>query len=91
VSGETQTLLAIRNQTAQMVLLAPDASANTKKLFTDKCSFYQVDMRQYGSKESLGMAIGKNERSAVAICDHGLAQTVAKQLELDAMQTVEGR
>ncbi len=53
VSGELQTLNAIKNGSAMLVIIAEDASDNTRKLFTDKCSFYNVPVRMYGQKEEL--------------------------------------
>ena len=46
VSGEFQTLDAIRNGSAMLVIVAEDASGNTRKLFTDKCSYYGVIVEQ---------------------------------------------
>ena len=37
-SGEFQTETAVKSQTAYLVVVAEDASDNTKKLFHDKCS-----------------------------------------------------
>jgi ribosomal protein L7Ae-like RNA K-turn-binding protein len=68
-----------------LVIVAQDASANTKKLFYDKCTFYQVPVRQYGEKSVLGRAIGKEERSSLAVCDAGLAKAVTGQLEQDVV------
>ena len=42
VSGEFAVKEAVRGQTAELVLVAGDASDNTKKLFHDKCSFYKM-------------------------------------------------
>ena len=70
VSGEFQTEDAVKN-----------ASANTKKLFHDKCSYYEVPVYEYGTKEELGWAIGRNLRSSVGVCDAGLADALIKQLE----------
>lgn len=81
-SGEFQTLEAIKMGNAFMVIVAQDASDNTKKLFHDKCSFYEVPVYEYGSKEELGRAIGKDLRSSLAVCDEGLANAVIKQLEM---------
>lgn len=81
-SGEFQTLEAIKMGNAFMVIVARDASDNTKKLFHDKCSFYEVPVYEYGSKEELGRAIGKDLRSSLAVCDEGLANAVIKQLEM---------
>lgn len=82
VSGEFQTLESVRSGSAMLVIIAEDASANTKKLFTDKCSFYEVPMYQYETKENLGRAIGKEVRSSLAVCDAGLADAIMKQLEI---------
>ena len=42
VSGEFATEKAVKSFKACLVIVAEDASDNTKKLFQDKCSFYEV-------------------------------------------------
>ena len=81
VSGEFQTENAVKNGSAMLVIIAEDASANTKKLFTDKCSFYQVPVYEFGTKAELGRAIGKDLRSSLGVCSAGLADAIIKQLE----------
>ena len=81
VSGEFQTLEAIKKGSAMLVIIAEDASDNTKKLFSDKCLFYQIPVFQYGTREELGKAIGKDLRSSVGVCDAGLADAVIRQLK----------
>ena len=76
VSGEFQTEDAVKKGSAMLVIVAEDASANTKKLFHDKCSYYEVPVYEYGTKEELGWA-----RSSVGVCDAGLADALIKQLE----------
>ncbi len=83
VSGEFQTEEAVKKNTAMLIIVATDASQNTKKLFHNKCSFYQVPIYEYGTKEILGRAIGKDSRSSVGICDEGLADAIIKQLEME--------
>lgn len=80
VSGEFQTEEAVKTGSAMLVIVAEDASANTKKLFHDKCSFYEVPVYEYGMKEELGRAIGKDIRSSLAVCDAGLADAIIKHL-----------
>lgn len=80
VSGEFQTEDAVKNGSAVLVIVAEDASENTKKLFKDKCSYYEVPVYMYGTKESLGRAIGKDLRSSLAITDAGLAQAIEKAM-----------
>lgn len=81
VSGEYQTESAVKDGSAMLVIVAEDASANTKKLFNDKCSFYEVPVLEYGTKTDLGRAIGKDIRSSLAVCDVGLAETIQKAIE----------
>ena len=54
VSGEFQTEAAVKGGSALLVIVAQDASANTKKLFHDKCSFYEVPILEYGTKIGIG-------------------------------------
>ncbi len=81
VSGEFQTLEAVKKGSAMLVIIAEDASDNTKKLFSDKCSSYRVPMFRYGTKEELGRAVGKDLRSSIGVCDAGLADAVIRQLD----------
>lgn len=83
VSGEFQSLEAIKKGSAMLVIIAEDASDNTKKMFSDKCSFYEVPVFRYGTKEALGKAIGKDFRSSVCVCDAGLADAIIKQLKVE--------
>lgn len=82
VSGEFQTLEAVRSGQARAVLVAEDASENTGKLFRDKCQYYQVPLYVFGTKEELGRAIGKDLRASLAVCDPGLAAAVGKHLDV---------
>lgn len=81
VSGEFQTVESVKTGSAMLIIIAEDASENTKKLFRDKCSYYEVPIREYGTKEMLGRAIGKDLRSSLGICDAGLADAIIKQME----------
>ena len=86
VSGGLQTLNAVKDGSAMLVIVAEDASENTKKQFVDKCSFYEVPLKMYGSREALGRAIGKEMRSSLAVIDTGLAQSVMRYLESESGQ-----
>ena len=80
-SGEFATESAVKDGSASLVIVAEDASENTKKLFSNKCSFYEVPYYIYGTKEELGHAMGKDLRSSLAVVDDGIAQAVIKHLE----------
>lgn len=81
VSGEFQTENAVKDGSAMLVIVALDASANTKKLFTNKCATKQIPVYEYGTKENLGRAIGRDLRSSLAIRNAGLAEAIIKHLE----------
>lgn len=77
-SGEFSTEKAVKSHRAHLVLVAEDASDNTKKMFTNMCAFYQVPIRIYGTKETLGRAMGKELRASLALLDRGFAGSVLK-------------
>lgn len=80
-SGEFQTETAVKSGTACLVVVAEDASENTKKLFRDKCSYYKIPVIIMGTKEELGHAIGKEFRASVAVLDAGFADAVMKKFK----------
>ena len=81
VSGEFSTEKAVKEGKASLVIVAEDASDNTKKLFLDKCDFYQVPVYIYGDKEQIGNAIGKELRASLAIVDTGFAKSIERELQ----------
>ena len=80
-AGEVSAESAIKNQTAKLLIVAEDASANTKKKFYNSSEFYKIKMVYYGNKEELGKAVGKAERSVMAVCDDGFAKKLEGLLE----------
>ncbi|MFI3201461.1 MAG: ribosomal L7Ae/L30e/S12e/Gadd45 family protein [Eubacteriales bacterium] len=80
VSGEFMTEKAVKEGKAFRVIVASDASDNTKKNFTNMCEFYKVPLMIYATKEELGHGIGKQMRASVAITDKGFADAINKKL-----------
>lgn len=80
VSGEFSTEKAVKGMKAYAVIVAKDASDNTKKKFSDMCSFRNVPIFFYSDKDTLGHAIGNEMRASVAILDEGLAKSIIKKL-----------
>ena len=81
-SGEFSTEKSVKSGKGFLVLVAADASENTKKKFRDMCKFYKVPMIVYGDKDTLGHAMGKQFRASLAILDEGFAKGIRKQLEI---------
>ncbi|MCI8484769.1 MAG: 50S ribosomal protein L7ae [Lachnospiraceae bacterium] len=81
-SGEFSTEKAVKSRQAFLVVVSAEASENTKKMFRNMCSFYQVPMYLYESKEALGHAIGKQFRASLAVLDEGFAKSLVEKLKL---------
>ena len=80
VSGSFMCEDAVKNRKAKLVIIAEDAQKNTVGTIGNKCKYYNIPFRFYGTKEALGHAIGKGERSCVAVTDQGLANSIIKLL-----------
>lgn len=85
VSGEFAVENAAKSQKAHVVIVANDASDNTRKKFYNMCSFYEVPIVSYSTKEGLGHAIGKDYRAVAAITDAGLAGAVIKNINQEVV------
>ena len=80
VSGEFSTEKAVKTGSAWMVIVSEAASENTKKMFRNMCTFYEVPMYVYGTKEDLGHCMGKEFRASLAVTDEGFAKSIEKRL-----------
>ena len=78
-SGSPTVLDAVRKNRAKLVIIAEDASPNTKKQFLDKCEYYKIPSYIIFSKAEISHAIGK-ERAVCAFTDNGFAQSFKKLL-----------
>lgn len=81
VTGEFSTEKAVKEGSAYLVVVAGDASDNTKKKFRNMCDYYQVAIKVFADKNSLGNACGKEFRASLAVTDEGLANAVVKQID----------
>lgn len=82
VSGEFSTEKAVKSGSACLVIVSEEASENTRKLFTDKCTYYKVPICYFGGKGELGHAMGKEMRASLAVTDEGLAKAIVKQMNI---------
>lgn len=87
VSGEFMTEKAVKAGNARLVFVGTDASVNTKKNFRNMCEFYRVPYFEYGTKEELGHAMGKEMRASLAVIDDGFAKSLKKHLEETVNET----
>lgn len=80
-SGEFMTESEVKSGRATLVVIAEDASDNTKKKFQDMCEFYEVPIIVYGDKDTLGHAMGKQFRASLAILDEGFTKGILKEMK----------
>lgn len=80
VAGEFSVEKAVKEQKARLVIVSEEASDNTKKLFTDKCTYYKIPIYVYGSREELGKATGNKDRVSIAVLDSGFSKSIISML-----------
>ena len=81
ISSGEMVLSSIRSKQASLVIIAEDASENTKKKYVDKCTFYEIPYVWIESSTILSRAIGQNNRMAVAVNDAGFAAKIQSYLK----------
>ena len=82
VSGEFSTEKAVKGGKARLVIVSEEASDNTRKMFTNMCTYYKVPIFYFGRKDELGHAMGKEMRASLAVVDEGLAGAIVKQMNI---------
>ena len=82
-SGEFLTEREVKSGKAALVIVAGDASENTKKKFRNMCDYYKVPIYFYEDKDTLGHAMGKQFRASLAVLDEGFAKGIRKHLDTE--------
>ena len=78
-SGEFMTESSVKEGKSFLVIIAGDASDNTKKKFTDMCNYHHVPLLIYADRDTLGHAIGKEFRASLSVNDEGLAEEIRRK------------
>lgn len=81
VSGDDSTLLELKRGNVKLVIVADDASNNTKKLFKDKSSYRKIPYVYFSTKLQLGLSMGKAPRAVIGIKDVNFANKIIELLE----------
>lgn len=82
-SGEFSVEKSVKSGHSYFVIVAEDASDNTKKMFRNMCSYYHVPLQCFGTKEELGHYTGKQFRASISIEDEGFAKGLMKKLAIN--------
>ena len=80
-SGEFMTESAIKEGKAFVCIVAEDASDNTKKHFSDMCSYRDIPYIEYSDMENIGHAIGKQFRASLCVTNEQLAQQIRNKVQ----------
>ncbi len=80
-SGEFSTEKSVKEGKSFLVIVADDASDNTKKMFSNMCDYYNVPIYFLSDKVELGHQIGKEFRASLSVNDEGFAKSIRKQID----------
>ena len=80
-SGEFSTEKSVKSGRGFLVLVADDASQNTKKKLQNMCDFYEVPIYFIADTEELGKFCGKEFRASLAVQDENFAKAMLKELQ----------
>jgi predicted RNA-binding protein YlxR (DUF448 family)/ribosomal protein L7Ae-like RNA K-turn-binding protein len=79
-SGATQVEEALERGRLALLLVATDAEPSTVAAFEARGRAAGVPVARYGTRETLGRAVGKEFRAVVGIADRGLAARIRDDL-----------
>ena len=82
-SGESACKEAIRFGSSHLIIIAQDASANTRKNITDSCIYYEVPYVIAFEKDTLGHSVGNEYNAVISINDEGFAKGILKYFQAD--------
>ena len=74
VSGEFSTEKSVKSGKSHLVIVSEEASDNTKKKFTNMCTYYKVPIYLFGTKDELGHAMGQ---------DAGFAKSMVERMNIN--------
>jgi len=88
-TGDFASEKALRAKEAALILLAADASDNTKKKYVNKAHYYKIPVYIVGCIADLSHTMGVVNRAVFAVTDRGFAANIEKRLR-DANITEAG-
>ncbi|SHJ29483.1 Ribosomal protein L7Ae [Lutispora thermophila DSM 19022] len=81
VTGEDTTRNAIRKNRVKLLIIAEDASDNTKKRFINSSVYYNVPYVICLTKIEMSRSLGQKIRSVAGIIDEGIAKYLMNLVE----------
>ena len=90
-AGELAAEQALRRGNARLVILAEDASQNTVKKFSNMAVFRHVPVCRLFTKEELGRAVGRGERSCLIVTEEAFARQITEKMSGQDIQNTQER
>lgn len=79
--GEQMCTAAVKSKKARLVIIARDASDNTKKSVKNSCEYYNVEYIEYAHKEDLGRFCGSDMTAALSVDDDNFADGIMRKFK----------
>lgn len=79
-AGETPSIDSIKKSKGYMLIIAEDASDNTKSKFIKLANKFNIPYYILGTKDSIGHSIGKELISTIVVCDAQFTKALKKLL-----------
>lgn len=79
-TGETGCELNLKKMKSSLIVVAGDASENTKKKFGNMCSSRGVEMLIVSTKEELGQILGKGIVAVISVNDGEFGKALVQKL-----------
>ena len=89
-SGGFSVEQAVKSREAKLVILAEDTAEGSRKQINDKARYRHIPVLIWGNKEELGKAIGRTERSSLALTDENMAGRIVEMIEEERNREQEG-
>lgn len=90
-SGEVAVEGALKRRKARLLIVAEDASGRTRERLAALAAQVGVPCYVVGTREELGLALGKGHRAAVAVQSADFANGIAGILSREGLAPVAGR
>ena len=81
ISGSNTCSITMKKGKVKLLLIAEDASDNTKDKMTNEAKARGVCVMIYGDGEEMSHAVGESGRTVFGITDVNFAQVIKKEIE----------
>ncbi|NLP00260.1 MAG: 50S ribosomal protein L7ae [Clostridiaceae bacterium] len=81
MAGEELTVLSVKRGKASLVILARDASLNTRKKIETALYNRNIPLIEFGQKDKLGQRLGKPFFSVISVINRGFADKIKELIE----------